>query len=247
MVAEKVVSVSPLHMTCGLKSDTKEYCLQTHCIYRECDVCDESDDEKRHPPEYLTDIQEEQNDKTTWWQSVTMRHDVHVNPVNLTVNLGKAYDITYVRLKFHSPRPFSFAIFKKNRRNPALPDPFPDEDWIPWQFYSAACQDEYKVQDQSSIIQNRDTKKLREDVALCTSEFSEATPLTGANVAFSTLDGRPSAYNFEYSPELQSWVSATDIRISLKRLNTFGDEIFGDFKVLQSYYYAITDFTVGGR
>ena len=133
------------------------------------------------------------------------------------------------------------------RRNPALPDPNPDEDWIPWQYYSAACQDEYKIQDQSYIVMQEQGKKIREDEALCTSEFSEATPLTGANVAFSTLDGRPSAYNFEYSPELQSWVSATDIRISLKRLNTFGDEIFGDFKVLQSYYYAITDFTVGGR
>ena len=73
------------------------------------------------------------------------------------------------------------------------------------------------------------------------------TPLTGANVAFSTLDGRRSAYNFEYSPELQNWVAATDIRISLRQLNTFGDEIFGDPKVLRSYYYAIMDFTVGGR
>jgi hypothetical protein len=26
------------------------------------------------------------------------------------------------------------------------------------------------------------------------------TPLTAANVAFSTLEGRPSAFNFEYSP-----------------------------------------------
>lgn len=248
VVAQKVVDVSPVHMTCGLKSDTKEYCLQTHGIYRECDICDDADEKKRHPPEYLTDIQEEQGDVSTWWQSVTMRHDVHLQPVHLTVNLGKAYDITYVRLKFHSPRPFSFAILKKNRANPANLDPNPDEDWIPWQYYSAACQDEYKVQDQTSIVQDMNSrKKIREDVALCTSEFSEATPLTGANVAFSTLDGRPSAYNFEYEGKLQDWVSATDIRISLKRLNTFGDEIFGDPKVLKSYYYAITDFTVGGR
>ena len=97
------------------------------------------------------------------------------------------------------------------------------------------------------IIQPENVKKLKEDRALCTSEFSEATPLTGANVAFATIEGRPSAYNFEYSPELWQWVSATDIRISLKRLNTFGDEIFGAHKVLKSYYYAITDFTVGGQ
>ena len=42
---------------------------------------------------------------------------------------GKAYDITYVRLKFQSPRPASFAIYKKDRRNPASPDDNPDENW----------------------------------------------------------------------------------------------------------------------
>ncbi len=154
-----------------------------------------------------------------------------------------------MRLKFQSPRPATFAIYKKNRRSPALPDPNPDEDWIPWQYYSATCRDTYQMPDATSIIQPRNGKnvKVNEDRALCTSDFSDMTPLTGANVAFSTLEGRPSAFNFEFSPELQNWVSATDIRISLVRLNTFGDEVFGDDKVLRSYYYAITDFTVGGR
>ena len=99
-----------------------------------------------------------------------------------------------------------------------------------------------------SLIQPRDSSvKIREDRALCTSDFSDMTPLRGGNVAFSTLDGRPSAFHYEDSAELQQWVTATDIRISLKRLNTFGDEIFGDHKVLKSYYFGITDFTVGGR
>ena len=42
-------------------------------------------------------------------------------------------------------------------------------------------------------------------------------------------------------------MTATDIRITLDRLNTFGDEVFGDPKVLKSYFYAISDFAVGGR
>ncbi|KAG9354246.1 hypothetical protein JZ751_012370, partial [Albula glossodonta] len=46
---------------------------------------------------------------------------------------------------------------------------------------------------------------------------------------------------------LQEWVTATDLLISLDRLNTFGDEFFKDGKVLRSYYYAISDFSVGGR
>lgn len=42
-------------------------------------------------------------------------------------------------------------------------------------------------------------------------------------------------------------MTVTDLLISLNRLNTFGDDIFKDPKVLQSYYYAISDFSVGGR
>lgn len=38
---------------------------------------------------------------------------------------------------------------------------------------------------------------------LCTSEYSDISPLSGGNVLFSTLEGRPSAYNFDSSPELQ--------------------------------------------
>lgn len=46
---------------------------------------------------------------------------------------------------------------------------------------------------------------------------------------------------------VQEWVTATDIRITLTRMNTFRDEVFGDPSVLSSYFYAISDFSVGGR
>lgn len=45
----------------------------------------------------------------------------------------------------------------------------------------------------------------------------------------------------------QEWVTASDLIISLDRINTFGDEFFKDAKVLRSYFYAISDFSVGGR
>ena len=126
---------------------------------------------------------------------------------------------------------------------------------------SATCRDTYGLPD-SNFVRRDDEKR-----ALCTSEFSDISPLTGGNVAFSTLEGRPSAYNFDESKELQviiwtlvdrnigfnihviyqEFVTATDIRITLDRLNTFGDEVFGDPKVLKSYFYAISDFAVGGR
>ena len=86
-----------------------------------------------------------------------------------------------------------------------------------------------------------------EAVALCSSSDSDIAPLSGGSVAFGTLENRPSAHFFEASEQLKDWVTATDIRISLNRLNTFGDEFFGDTKVLRSYYYAISDISIGAR
>jgi len=250
VISNADVQVDPPHMTCGIRQ-AAQYCLQTGGYYRECQICDAYDPSRSHNATYLTDIHTDQNQ--TSWQSVTMDENVHMTLVNLTVNMRKAFDITYVRLKFSSPRPESFAIYKKIRNEPWKPDPDPDNGWIPWQYYSASCRDTYLVPESTSIIQpmtEGDTQyaqKVGEDRALCTSEFSDISPLSGGNVAFATLDGRPGAYNFDHNRELQYWVSATDIRISLMRLNTFGDEVFGDPKVLRSYYYGITHFIVGGR
>jgi hypothetical protein len=64
--------------------------------------------------------------------------------------------------------------------------------------HSATCRDTYGLPDSSY------TRKGPEETrALCTAEYSDISPLTGGNVAFSTLEGRPSAYNFDASPELQ--------------------------------------------
>uniref|UniRef100_A0A8C5SCK4 Laminin subunit gamma-1 n=1 Tax=Laticauda laticaudata TaxID=8630 RepID=A0A8C5SCK4_LATLA len=147
--------------------------------------------------------------------------------------VGKAFDITYVRLKFHTSRPESFAIYKRTQE---------DGPWVPYQYYSGSCEKTYHKPNRGFVKSWED-----EQQAVCTDEFSDISPLTGGNVAFSTLEGRPSAYNFDNSPVLQEWVTATDIRVSLNRLNTFGDEVFNDPKVLKSYYYAISDFAVGGR
>lgn len=102
---------------------------------------------------------------------------------------GKAFDITYVRLKFHTSRPESFAIYKRTRE---------DGPWIPYQYYSGSCENTYSKANRGFIRTGGD-----EQQALCTDEFSDISPLTGGNVAFSTLEGRPSAYNFDNSPVLQ--------------------------------------------
>ena len=46
---------------------------------------------------------------------------------------------------------------------------------------------------------------------------------------------------------LQEWVTAKSLLIVFNRLNTFGDDVFGDANVLKSYFYAVSDFSVGAR
>ncbi|KAJ8339181.1 hypothetical protein SKAU_G00359670 [Synaphobranchus kaupii] len=214
---------------CGLPPE--DYCMQAGPMHS-CHHCDASDPQQHHNVTYLTDFHS--HEESTWWQSQSMFYGIqHPTSVNLTLHLGKAFMITYIRLKFHTSRPESFAIYKR------LEEGGP---WIPYQYYSASCKKTYG-KDAKEYIRPGDDERT----ALCTDEFSDISPLTGGNVAFSTLEGRPSAYNFDRSPVLQEWVTATDLLISLDRLNTFGDEFFKDAKVLRSYYYAISDFSVGGR
>ncbi|NXN15355.1 LAMC3 protein, partial [Indicator maculatus] len=218
--------------TCG--SPPEDYCLQMGARHAStlCHRCDASDPQLHHNSSFLTDFHSQE--ESTWWQSQSMAFGIqHPNSVNITLHLGKAYEITYVRLKFHTSRPESFAIYKRSHAQ---------GPWVPFQFYSASCQKTYGRPQRHFLRPGED-----EQVAFCTDEFSDISPLSGGNVAFSTLEGRPSAYNFDASPVLQDWVTVTDLLISLNRLNTFGDDIFKDPKVLQSYYYAISDFSVGGR
>ncbi|NXJ87875.1 LAMC3 protein, partial [Corythaixoides concolor] len=218
--------------TCG--SPPEEYCLQMGARHASalCHRCDATDPRHHHNASFLTDFHSQE--ESTWWQSQSMAFGIqHPNSVNITLHLGKAYEITYVRLKFHTSRPESFAIYKRSRA---------EGPWVPFQYYSASCEKTYGKRQRHYLRPGED-----EQVAFCTDEFSDISPLSGGNVAFSTLEGRPSAYNFDGSPALQEWVTVTDLLISLNRLNTFGDDIFKDPKVLQSYYYAISDFSVGGR
>ncbi|KAI3362160.1 hypothetical protein L3Q82_012483 [Scortum barcoo] len=146
---------------CG--STPEDYCMQTGST-RSCHSCDMSDPELSHNASLLTDFH--RNEEPTWWQSQSMYYGIqHPNSVNITLHLGKAFEITLHKIEI---------------------------------LHHGSCKQTYG-KDAKAFIRPGDY----EQTALCTDEFSDISPLTGGNVAFSTLEGRPSAYNFDQSVVLQ--------------------------------------------
>ncbi|XP_043971045.1 netrin-1a isoform X2 [Gambusia affinis] len=218
--------------TCG--RTPSRYCVVTSAEKgdektRNCHTCDASDPKKYHPPAYLTDLNNPHN--LTCWQSENFIQF----PQNVTLNLslGKKFEVTYVSLQFCSPRPESMVIYKSMDYG---------KTWVPFQFYSAQCRKMYNKPNRAAIT------KQNEQEAVCTDSHTDMYPLTGGLIAFSTLDGRPSAHDFDSSPVLQDWVTATDIKVTFSRLHTFGDENEDDSELARdSYFYAVSDLQVGGR
>uniref|UniRef100_A0A8D0EB21 Netrin 1 n=1 Tax=Salvator merianae TaxID=96440 RepID=A0A8D0EB21_SALMN len=196
---------------------------------RTCHLCDAADPKRAHPASYLTDLNNPHN--LTCWQSETfVQHPLNVT---LALALGKKFEVTYVSLQFCSPRPESMAIFKSMDGG---------KTWVPFQFYSTQCRKMYNKPSRAVIT------KQNEQEAICTDSHTDMRPLAGGLIAFSTLDGRPSAHDFDNSPVLQDWVTATDIKVVFSRLHTFGDENEDDSELARdSYYYAVSDLQVGGR
>ncbi|GIY30027.1 laminin-like protein lam-2 [Caerostris extrusa] len=204
----------------------REFCRQmgTPWAREPCEICDATVPHRAHLPHHMTDFNTYRN--LTWWMSDTMEDGIDKpGQVNLTLDFRKSFDISYVRLRFYSSRPESFSIYKRTHLN---------SDWTPYQFYSATCNETYGIPDGSYVTRDNET------LPLCTSEFSDLSPLTGGTVVFSTLEGRPGSYDFEKS-------KTSAIRITLDKMNTFGDEIFEDPLVLKSYFFAISDFSIGAR
>lgn len=78
---------------------------------------------------------------------------------------------------------------------------------------------------------------------MCTADFTNMSPLTKGRVVFSTMEGRPG----RESAAWKRFTTATDLRVQLTRLNTFGNERYYQEESLKEYYYAISAFEVGGH
>ncbi|XP_044736246.1 netrin-1 isoform X1 [Chrysoperla carnea] len=189
--------------TCGQHGPAK-YCDSQD----NCNVCDESQPKKRFPASYLTDLNNPNN--VTCWRSdpivTSLSPSAPPDNVTLTLSLGKKYELTYVTLQF-CPKtiiPDSIAIYKSMDYG---------NTWQPFQYYSSQCRKVYGRPNRATI------SKLNEQEARC-SDSHRYTAGTGSmvRIAFSTLEGRPSASDLDSSPVLQDWVTATDIRVIFNRL-----------------------------
>ncbi|KAH0949724.1 hypothetical protein HN011_001069, partial [Eciton burchellii] len=201
--------------TCGTGGPTR-YCDVTdepggNTGIGHCHVCDDSTPRRRFPASYLTDLNNPNN--VTCWRSEPLvssqSFSAPPDNVTLTLSLGKKYELTYVSLQFcpRAAKPDSIAIYKSMDYG---------KTWQPFQFYSSQCRRVYGRPNRATIT------KANEQEARCT----DSHRYTGGDglgpvgrIAFSTLEGRPSAADFDNSPVLQDWVTATDIRVVFNRLH----------------------------
>ncbi|XP_036072722.1 netrin-1 [Oryzias melastigma] len=152
----------------------------------------------------LTDLHNP-NNLTCW-----MAHAGHdTGDWVLTLPLGRRFEITYISLQFcnqeEPPDPISLSILKSMDYG---------RSWRPMQHYSSDCVVHFQ-QPAQTIAQTRH----QETDALCSDPRPFQKQKGGAVLAFSALDGRPSSPDFDYSPTLQDWVTATDIRIVFHQIS----------------------------
>lgn len=118
--------------------------------------------------------------------------------------IASSSQVTYVSLQFCPARPESMAIYKSTDHR---------RTWLPFQFYSSACRKLYGRSPRGTVA------RANEQEAMCadTGELGGQATAGPARIAFVALEGRPSAAEFDVSPVLQDWVTATDIRVDFHR------------------------------
>ncbi|MFT7810081.1 netrin-1-like [Arapaima gigas] len=156
----------------------------------------------------LTDLHNPHN-MTCWLGGETVDSDW-----TLTIPLGRRFEVTYISLQFcqqgEQVDTLSISIFKSMDHG---------RSWRPLQFYSPDCLGTFSLPSRTAAPSRR-----QETEPLCTDPRPLQKHRGGLLLAFSTLDGRPSASDFDNSPVLQDWVTATDIRVVFHQQGGKGTE-----------------------
>uniref|UniRef100_A0A3B3ZI78 Uncharacterized protein n=1 Tax=Periophthalmus magnuspinnatus TaxID=409849 RepID=A0A3B3ZI78_9GOBI len=153
----------------------------------------------------------------------------------LTLPLGRRFEITYISLQFcqqgEPSDPISISILKSMDFG---------RTWRPMQHYSSDCLREFSLPSQTAAL-----TRHQETEPLCSDPRPLQKQRGGMVLAFSTLDGRPSSPDFDYSPTLQDWVTATDIRIVFHKVTR--EEKMVPLSTEAVRTLALSDLQVGGR
>uniref|UniRef100_A0A3Q1AX50 Laminin subunit alpha 3 n=1 Tax=Amphiprion ocellaris TaxID=80972 RepID=A0A3Q1AX50_AMPOC len=197
-----------------------------------CDYCNSIDPNKAHLVTNAIDGTER------WWQSPPLSRGMGYNMVNVTLDLRQLFHVAYVLIKFaNSPRP-DLWVLERSVDN--------GRTFTPWQYFAHSkreCIESFGKQPNARII--------NDDDQLCTTEYSRIVPLENGEIVVSLVNGRPGSRNFTYSPVLQDFTKATNIRLHFLRTNTLLGHLISkaqrDPTVTRRYYYSIKDISIGGR
>ncbi|XP_066537073.1 laminin subunit alpha-3 [Hoplias malabaricus] len=197
-----------------------------------CDYCNANDPDKSHPVTNAIDGTER------WWQSPPLSRGPNYNEVNVTLNLGQLFHVAYVIVKFaNSPRPDLWVLERSVDHG---------RSYVPWQYFA------HSKRDCIEKFGKQPNRKVRQDDdQICTTEYSRIVPLENGEIVVSLVNGRPGSKNFTYSPVLQDFTKATNIRLRFLRTNTLLGHLISkaqrDPTVTRRYYYSIKDISLGGR
>ncbi|XP_075600356.1 laminin subunit alpha-3 [Balearica regulorum gibbericeps] len=197
-----------------------------------CDYCNAADPSKAHPVTNAIDGTER------WWQSPPLSMGLKYNEVNVTLDLGQLFHVAYILIKFaNSPRPDLWILERSVDFG---------RTYTPWQYFAhskADCLERFRKEANIPVRSDSDV--------LCTTEYSRILPLENGEIVVSLVNGRPGAKNFTYSPSLQEFTKATNIRLHFLRTNTLLGHLISkaqrDPTVTRRYYYSIKDISIGGR
>lgn len=197
-----------------------------------CEYCDAKVTEQAHPASYAVDGSEK------WWQSPPLSRGIEYNEVNLTIDLGQEFLVSYVIIKMaNSPRPGAWILERSTDFG---------RTWSAWQYFAETgneCRRLFNLP--ASIVPTRD------DQAICTTKFSQVVPLTHGEIIVSLVDNRPNSKNFSNSPVLRDWTKANAVRLRLLQTKTLLGHLMQlerqDPTVTRRYFYSIKDISIGGR
>ncbi|CAG07616.1 unnamed protein product, partial [Tetraodon nigroviridis] len=166
-----------------------------------CSFCNSNDPNNAHPVSNAIDGTER------WWQSPPLSRGLVHNEVNVTLDLGQLFHVAYILIKFaNSPRPDLWVLERSVDHG---------RTFTPWQYFAHSrreCIEQFGKQPNARI--------LHDDDQLCTTEYSRIVPLENGEIVVSLVNGRPGAQRFTYSPVLQDFTKATNIRLNFLRTNT---------------------------